>query len=706
MSWTIVHTVPGRLRLRPAGPEPPCDSLARVRALPGVQAVRGPSRTRSVVVEYERRSGVERAVWDALGLAQTPAAPPSPASTSSTPARSILDAGRPVVSGINVLMSTSAFAATFLPVPAAMTASLAVASSLPAMTRAARAMSTQHRLTVDSLDAVALGLLLLRRNFRAASMLTGLLAVSQWILDQSVVRTRRSVRELFGTPDRTVRRMEGRTPRRVRINAIQAGELIAVGPGEQVPVDGRVVRGEALVDQHRMTGESLPVERQRRDPVFAGTTVEDGEIVVRAEQIGLDTRLGRIIGAIEAAEGEKPELLVFGEALADRMVSRTFLLGGVGALIARSLDAGIAILVVDYGTSIRVSVPVSALAAIRRGIADGILIKGPRVLERLARVDTVVFDKTGTLTVGLPRVSRAASLAPTLTPEQIVAFAAAAERDVGHPLARAILRHAQEIGVAIPAGSRRESRVGLGTAIVVDGAEVLVGGRRFMLGQGVALDAARTLEAAAHDAGASPTFVAIGRRLSGVLVLEDELRADAPNAIDGLRMRGMREVIMVSGDHPQATRQMADRLGIARHHADLLPEDKAALIQSLRAAGSVVAMVGDGVNDALALQTADVGIAVQGGAEVVTEAASVVLLRGGLDRVARALDLGRQSIRTFRRTVRIALRANLATEALASAGLVGPAGAILLSNGAAVGAALRALVPPERAFGRRPDIPR
>jgi P-type E1-E2 ATPase len=157
----------------------------------------------------------------------------------------------------------------------------------------------------------------------------------------------------------------------------------------------------------------------------------------------------------------------------------------------------------------------------------------------------------------------------------------------------------------------------------------------------------------------------------------------------------MREVIMVSGDHPEPTRRIAERLGILRHHADFLPEDKAALIQSLREAGRVVAMVGDGVNDALALRTADVGIAVQGGAEVVTEAAGVVLLRGGLDRVVQALDLGREGVRTFRRTVKIALRANLATEVLASIGLLGPAGAILLSNGAAVGAALHALVPTE-----------
>jgi P-type E1-E2 ATPase len=272
-------------------------------------------------------------------------------------------------------------------------------------------------------------------------------------------------------------------------------------------------------------------------------------------------------------------------------------------------------------------------------------------------------------------------------------------------VARSIVRHAARSGVLIPSGSKRESRVGLGTAIVVEGTEVLVGGRRFMESQGIPLKAVIPEEAAAHAAGASPTFVGLGGKLVGIIVLEDALREDARDAIDALRARGMRDVVMVSGDHPEPTRRIADRLAVRRWHAEFLPEDKATLIRALRGEGRVVAMVGDGINDALALREADVGIAVQGGAEVVTEAAGVVLLEPGLEGVVRALDLGHQTLDTFRRTIQIAVRGNLAAVGLASVGLVGGVGAILLSHGASVAAALYALSPPAPRPERRAPVP-
>jgi heavy metal translocating P-type ATPase len=564
-------------------------------------------------------------------------------------------------------------------------------SGLPTILRAGRALGREHRLTVDALDAVALVLLIGRGQHRTAGLLTGLLWSGQWILERTVHGTRRSVRELFGTGRYVVRRLEGRRRVRTQAETLRPGQMVVLGDGERIPVDGRIVRGEALVDQHTMTGESLPVERRPRDRVHAGTTIEAGEIVVRVEQVGSDTGLGRIIGAIERAGGERAELQVVGERLADRLVGRTFLLAGGGTLVARNVDAGIAILVADYGTPLRVAIPTAAMVAVRLGVAQGILVKGPRVLEHLARVDTVVFDKTGTLTWGVPVVSRVVPLDPALSPERLLGLAAAAEREVRHPVARSIARHAARLKVAVPASTDPVASVGLGTAAEVEGLRVLVGGRRFMEARGVLLDAASAQEAAAHAAGAAPIFVAVEDTLGGVLVLEDALRSDARRAVDALRARRMRDIIMLSGDHPEPTREIAERLLIARHYAEFLPEDKARLIRALRDEGRVVAMVGDGVNDALALREADVGIAVQGGAEVVTEAAGVVLLRGGLDGVVRSLDLGRDAVDSFRQAIGLAVRGNLAAVGFASFGLLGPTGAILLSNGAAVIAALYAV---------------
>jgi Cu2+-exporting ATPase len=661
----------------------------------GVRAVHLRSRTGSLIIEYDPAACTEGALLDALGRRPVRSRETSP-DTSMIPAPSSPGAGEGDASSpsrgalLNVATAGAAFAASLLPVPAAVTAGLVVLSGLPVLGRAARSRAPGRRLNVDTLDALALALLLLRRNYPAASLLTGLPALGQWMLERTVVRGRRSLHGLLAPPDQTVRRLKNRHQERVPPTAIAPGDTVVLGPGERIPVDGRVVRGEALVDQHTMTGEGLPVERKARHEVHAGTTVEDGEIVVRVDRVGRDTGFGRIIAAIERAAGEKPEVQLFAERLVDRLAGQTVSFAVVGAAVSRSVDAGIAILVADYGTATRVAIPAAALARAHRAVSEGILLKGPRALEQLARIDTVVFDKTGTLTWGRPQVNRVVSYGARRA-DEVVVLAAAAERDVRHPFARAIVRHAEQSDRTIPPCSGPETRVGLGVAVTVDGDAILVGNRRFLESRSIDLGAAASDEADAHARGASVTFVAVGGRLAGAILLEDALREDADGAIQALRARGARNILMISGDHPEPTRFVARRLGVEHYRADLLPEDKAALIQGLRAEGRAVAMVGDGVNDALALREADVGIAVQGGAEVVTEAASVVLLRGGLEQVVRALDLGRATTAAYRKTVDVAVYGNLVVGGLASLGLAGPATAILISNGTALGATLLAL---------------
>jgi P-type Cu2+ transporter len=695
VEWRIAHSVPGRLRLRGAeGRALPraISPRAQLDGVAGVRSIRFRSRTGSLVVEYDPQACTEAMLLKALG--GSPAArriPPlvTPAAADGSP----FGGGRAWVrhgSLLNLATAGAAFTASLLPVPAGLTAGLVVLSGLPILLRLRQALRTGSRLGVDTLDAVTFLVLLARRNYPAASLLTGLYAIGQWILERTVVRSRRSLRDLFAPPDQTVRRLQGRRQERVSAASIVAGDTVVLGAGERVPVDGHVIRGEALVDQHTMTGEGLPVERKTRHEVYAGTTVEDGEIVVRVDRVGRDTGLGHIIEAIERAVGEKPEVQIFAQQLANRLVGQTIFFGLVGAAVSRSIDAGLAIVVADYGTATRVAIPMVALAKVRQAVMEGILLKGPGVLERLARIDTVVFDKTGTLTWGQPEVSRIVSY-DGHGGDAILGLAAAAERDVRHPFARAIVRHAERTGIVIPKESGPETRVGLGVAVTVEGEKVLVGSQRFLESQGIDLRQAADDEAEAHARGGSVTLVAVGTRLVGAILLEDALRADAEAAILALRARDTREIVMVSGDHPEPTRFVARELGVARYHADLLPEDKAALIRELRSQGRVVAMVGDGVNDALALRAANVGIAVQGGAEVVTEAASVVLLRGGLEQVVRALDLGRATIEAYRQTIDLAVYGNLAVAGLASLGFAGPAGAILISNGAALAAPLLAL---------------
>jgi Cu2+-exporting ATPase len=687
-AYQVAHAVPGRLRVRY-----PRRWLRRRRAaletaiarIPGVRGVTATALTGSLVIQYDRHRVDVPALLDALSRVA-----PAPAAGSANGARRPRERAtgwRASGALLRFLAASGVFTATCLPLPGPLGAALVLGSGAPLAGRAMRTLAGGGRLTVDVLDAVTLLVLALRGNYRAAGLLLWLLAAGQYVLHRSVVTVRRSIRDLLAAPEQAVWREDAGHRARVPVQDLRVGDVVVVGDGDRVPVDGTVVRGEALIRQQWVTGEGLPVERVPGERVYASTLVEDGEISVRVERLGGETSVGRIIEAVEAAEGEKPELQLFAENLADRLVLQTLGFAAAATALTRRVDAGIAILAADYGTPVRVAVPTVAMVARAGASRAGILLKGPSVLERLARVDTVVFDKTGTLTWGAPRVRDVVVVGP-MASDDVVRLAAAAELGVRHPVARAVIRLAVERELDVPSPSGPEQRVGLGVGVRVEGARVLVGSRRFMEAHGIDLASVATEDADCRRAGASPLFVAVDGALAGMLALQDELRADAPAAVAALRARRMRNVVMVSGDRPEPTRAIAEALGVRHYYPDLLPEDKAALIRRLRGEQRVVAMVGDGVNDALALQEADVGIAVPGGPEVVAEAAAVVLFRGGLEQVARALDLAQETMREFRRVIDVAVGANLLVVGLASFGLAGPATSILVSNGAPVGVAL------------------
>jgi manganese/zinc-transporting P-type ATPase C len=681
----ISHAIPGRLRIRYPAPwvRTRRDAIeAYLKAVPGVRTVSGSPVTGSVRIEYDPFRLAERAIVEALRtMDERLGSPPTRRPAETTPPR--LSRSVPF---LNVLAATSVLAAACVPAPSALVAGLVVASEIPPLLRAGAALR-RRRLNGDVLEAATLLLLTARRHYTAAALLGWLRAVGEYVVARTVVTARRSLHEVVAPPNAVVGRWEGETSASVRVADLRVGDIVVIGAGERLPIDGTVVHGEALVNQQTMTGEALPVERRAGDTVFAATIVEHGEVHVRVDQVGLDTMVGRIVRAIEATADQKSDIQMFAERLADRDVGRTLGLAALGTAISRSIDAGTAILVSDYGMAARVGIPTAIVSSIDRAYRHGILIKGPRVLEDLARVDTVVFDKTGTLTVGAPRVMRIARYG-TLSEDAVLRLVAAAEQPFRHPIARAIARVAAERRLDVPAVVTRSERVGLGVEVRVEDARVLVGSRRLMDEHGVSLRVAATDERAAHAVGASPLFVAVDGRLSAMLVLADELRPDAPEAVQALRARHMRNVILLSGDHAEPSRVIAESLGLRHHYADLLPDDKARLIAQLKAERRVVAMVGDGVNDALALGEAHVGIAVPGGAEVATEAADIVLLRGGLDRVVLALDLARETIAGVRRTLGIAARANLAVVGLASFGLARPVASILLAHGSTVAAAL------------------
>ncbi len=690
MHRTIAHSVRGRLRVRyPAHWLQPRYSAieSELKTLPGVRAVQGRPLTGSLRIDYDPYSLAADAIIHRLDRMMAELVAPSKSTLAHAPRRQRQTL--PSTPVLKVIGATSMLVtACCLPVPQVITAGLLLASAAPAFLRAGAALATRRRLNGDVLEAATLGLLIARRNLTSAALLTWVRAVGELVVARSIVKARTSLSDVIGMPERVVTRRTGDHRESVDVGTLDAGDIVVVTTGQRIPVDGTVVRGEAMVNQQSMTGEALPVECLADDRVFAATTVEQGEIEIRAEQLGPHTAVGRIVRAIEVAAAEKPDIQLFAERLADREVWRTLALAGLGGAFSRSFDAAMAILVADYGTAARVGIPTAILTSLRRAAGEGILVKGPRTLERLARVDTIVFDKTGTLTSGTLHVTRIVSYERSLDEAELIRLSAAAEQGFTHPVARAIGRLARESRIVVPPATTTESALGLGIDVRVESRRVLIGSRRFMEQQRIRLERAREDETAAHAVGASPIFVAIDDRLAGMLELQDQLRDDAPEAVRALRARKMRNVIMLSGDHPEPTRVIAESLGLRHHYAELLPEDKARLVRELKAEGRVVAMVGDGVNDALGLQAADVGMAVPGGAAVAAEAADIVLLSGGLDRVVRAIDLARDSIVAVRQTLGVAARANLGVVGLASFGWARPLTSILLSHGTTVAAAV------------------
>jgi heavy metal translocating P-type ATPase len=689
--FEIAHRTPGRLRVRF-----PATWLRRrgaaverqLRRMGGVRGVASSDVTGSLRIEYDPFRLAERSLLTHLETLTRATARPSlgrePGGARREPGEAPTVAGRPGRTLAGAIGASSVLVAACLPLPASIVGPLVLAAELPALIRAGAALR-RRRLNGDVLEASTLLALTARGNYVASALLAALRAIGDHVVARTVQTTRRSLHELAIAADEPVRTADGR---RLPAGAVIPGDVVVVEGPARVPVDGVVVAGEALVNQQTMTGEALPVERAPGDPVFAATTVEHGRIEVRAERVGLDTSVGRIVQAIGMATAQRSRIQVYAERLADREVGRSLALAGLGMVISRRVDAGVAILVSDYGMAARVGVPTALVASIRRAVPEGILVKGPRALETLAQVDTVVFDKTGTLTTGTPRVTRVAVYLPSLDEREVVRLAAGAERGFRHPVARAVARLAREWELDVPEPDGTIETTGLGVDVRIAGHRVLIGSRRFMEAHEIVLRAAAADEAAAHAAGASPAFVAVDGRLAALLVLDDELRADAPAAVAALRARRMKNVILLTGDHPQPARVIAESLGLRHYYPELLPEDKARLIRELQAEDRVVAMVGDGVNDALALREADVGIAVPGGAEITAEAADVIVLQGGLDRVVRALDLAGEALDAVRGTLAIAGRANLAVVGMASLGIISPLASILVSHGSAVAAGL------------------
>ncbi len=694
----VLHVVGGRVRLSvpvAAVHEDLGHILAHfLRQQGGIHHVRLSTHARSIIVQCDPN------VWDAASLlmlvrAYNPdeddvqqwlAAQKNQASGHADPL---------VRSKREVALAGTALALGVLggPVMAPVAYALLAASSLSIFRKARQTLLEERRLTVDTLDATAITLLAVTGVIWQAALLNILLSSGELIRASTQERARKALGDVLDyMSDLAWVEREGQI---VSIPArdVTMGEIIFVFPGERIPVDGVVLGGKALVDQHALTGESMPIEKTVHDTVFAATVVSEGELQVRATRVGQDTQVAQIVQLVENAPVFDTRAQDYAERWANRLVPYSFISAGIMAAMGNFTQA-ITLLVIDYAAGFRVSAPTAVMSTITKAARHGILIRGGRHVEQLAEIDALVFDKTGTLTMGCPNVVAAVSLHPAYELDQVVALAAAAESYLTHPVAEAVVKAAGDRGLAIPTRTDFEYQIGQGVVAQVEGRTVLVGSRRFLEAQGIHFDAhagqhLNEIEAAA----ASPLCIAVDGAPAGLLGLADPIRPESAWVVKTLHERGIKQVVMLTGDRAPVAAAVAGQLGIERYVAEVFPGGKLAAVKELQAQGYKVAVVGDGINDSPALAQADVGIAVNGGTAVAQETADVVILQGDLHKLVQAIDIAREGVGLIRQNWQIIRVPNTIALGLAFMGLLNPVGASLISDGSALTAGTNSLRP-------------
>ena len=518
--------------------------------------------------------------------------------------------------------------------------------------------------------------------YEAATVLTAFVLLGHWFEMRARGGANDAIRSLLElTPPMATVLRDG-TEVEIPTAEVLAGDRLLVRPGSKVPVDGVVDSGESEIDESMITGESLPVHKAPGDPVIGASVNTTGTLRVRATRVGSDTALAQIVALVQQAQNSKAP----GQRLADRAafwLVLVALVGGVatflvwlasGATVQTALLFAITVVVVTCPDALGLATPTAIMVGTGLGAQRGVLFKNATALETAARIDTVVMDKTGTLTKGEPEVTDV--VVDGVTEDQLLKLTAGVERESEHPLAAAIVRHAEAAGVAVSPASAFRNVPGHGAHADVNGHRVLVGNRKLMADQSVALGdlAARRDELAA--AGRTAVFVAVDGRAVGVIALADAARDTAPAAVAALHDAGV-EVIMLTGDNQATAQRIATQLGIDTVIADVLPGDKSAKINELQRAGKRVAMVGDGVNDAPALAQADLGIAIGAGTDVAIETADVVLMRSDPLDVATALRIGKGTVRKERQNLGWAIGYNAIALPIA-AGVFEPAFGLVL----------------------------
>ena len=707
MELTIRHFIPGRVRLhipvlcrRRSLAEA---AQAWLRARTEIKSVRINYQCACLIVEYDlAHEDLLRAMIGRMRLMSLPELRQLMALTGEHDERTAeprvgqLDGSASPLRRMPLALPTVsvALALSANPIVTAVNLPLMLWNAYPIALRAWRVWQRERRLNVDFLDTLAVVASLLQGNPMAGAVVTWLIKLGDWIRDLTAAGSRRAIRELLEFQAKTAHVIRDGVVVSIPSCELAVGDHVVVYPGDMIPVDGEIITGRALIDQKSITGEGLPVTRGTGEAAFAATVIRDGQLTIRASRVGADTTAGQIVRLVESAPIGDTRMQNHAERLADRLVVPELVLATGTAVLSADFNRFLSLVIVDYGTGIRVAAPTAVLASMTRAARAGIVIKSGRHLERLAEIDTVVFDKTGTLTYGTPAVLDVLTYQDHITPRHMLGLAAAAETRLRHPVAEALRSKAKELAANIPECDETQYRLGLGVEGQVNGYYLHVGNERFMRQSEIAVSKAAADRAALDEQGYSCLFIAIDGAMAGLVPYSDEIRPESRSVLERLRAMGVRNSVMLTGDNQVVARAVGRRLGLTRCFADMLPADKAVAIQELQREGNVVAMVGDGINDSPALSYADVGIAMKHGAEVAHESAHVVLMEDSLWKLVKAVEVSRGAVQLIKQNYAIVAGMNTLALALAlPGGLISPTMTALISNGSAILATLNGLRP-------------
>ena len=561
-----------------------------------------------------------------------------------------------------------------------------LALAMPVLKNGINSLIKNKRPNADTLSSSAIISSILLGKESAALTIMFLEEVSELLTVYTMEKTRGAIKDMLSVGENYVwKEISEDNVKRVPIEEIQKDDIIVVQTGEKISVDGKIIKGEALIDQSSITGEYMPLKKAEGETVYAGTIVKNGNISILAEKVGDDRTVSRIIKLVEDANSNKADIQNYADTFSAQLIPLNFILAGIVYASTRSLTKAMSMLVIDYSCGIRLSTAVAFSAAINTAAKNGILVKGSNFIEELSKAETVIFDKTGTITEGKPKVQSIEIFDNSISENEIIGLAGAAEEQSSHPLATSIMSEIKDRGIEIPKHNKIKTVVSRGVETKIgkgkEAVTIRVGSKKYMLENNIDLTLATNAERGIYSRGEIGLYVAQDEKIIGLIGVSDPPRENIKKAINRLRNYGVDDIVLLTGDLRQQAETIASRMSMDSYESELLPEDKAKNILKFQSKGSNVIMIGDGVNDAPALSYANVGVALGGTrTDVAMEAADITITQDNPLLVPGVIGLSKSTVKTIKENFAMVIGLNTFALVLGATGILAPIYASVLHN--------------------------